>query len=37
MQASITDIKGIRVGCAQDLEALTGCTVILAGEGAVCG
>lgn len=38
MKSSITDVKGITVGCAQDLEALTGCTVILTGpEGAVCG
>ncbi|SHG44501.1 L-aminopeptidase/D-esterase [Thermosyntropha lipolytica DSM 11003] len=35
---SITDVKGITVGSAEDLEALTGCTVILTGpEGAVCG
>lgn len=35
---SITDVKGITVGSVEDLEALTGCTVILAGsEGAVCG
>lgn len=33
----ITDIKGIKVGVAQDLEALTGCTVILTEKGAVCG
>lgn len=38
MANSITDIQGITVGSCEDLEALTGCTVILAGrEGAVCG
>ncbi len=38
MPASITDVNGITVGCAEDLEALTGCTVILTGaEGAVAG
>lgn len=34
---SITDIKGIRVGHAQDMESLTGCTVILPDGGAVAG
>jgi L-aminopeptidase/D-esterase-like protein len=38
---SITDVPGIRVGHADDVEALTGCTVILAesadGPGAVGG
>ena len=34
---SITDINGIEVGCAQNDEAGTGVTVVLAGEGAVCG
>ena len=33
----ITDIPGIRLGNAQDLEAATGCTVILCEEGAVAG
>lgn len=38
MGRSITDVKGITVGCQQDLEALTGCTVVLTGsEGMVCG
>lgn len=38
MANSITDIQGITVGSREDLEALTGCTVILTGrEGAVCG
>jgi L-aminopeptidase/D-esterase-like protein len=34
---SITDIPGIRVGHAQDDEALTGCTAILCEQGAVGG
>jgi L-aminopeptidase/D-esterase-like protein len=34
---SITDIPGLRVGHAQDEEALTGCTVILYEKGAVGG
>jgi len=34
---SITDIPGLRVGNAQDDEALTGCTVILCEKGAVGG
>lgn len=38
MTNSITDIQGITVGSEENLEALTGCTVILTGqEGAVCG
>lgn len=34
---SITDVKGIRVGHYTDEANVTGCTVILANEGAVCG
>lgn len=38
MANSITDIPGITVGSQQNLEALTGCTVIMTGRaGAVCG
>lgn len=37
LQNSITDVPGIRVGHAQNVEALTGCTVILCEEGAVGG
>ncbi len=33
----ITDVSGVRVGQATDLEALTGCTVIRVEAGAVCG
>lgn len=34
---AITDVPGIRVGHAQDEEALTGCTVVLCEAGAVGG
>src|SRR6476619_202387 len=33
----LTDIPGIRVGHATDLDALTGCTAILCDGGAVGG
>jgi len=35
--AAITDVPGITVGHATDLEHLTGCTAVLCGEGAVAG
>ncbi|MBT3322953.1 MAG: P1 family peptidase [Anaerolineae bacterium] len=34
---SITDIPGIEIGHAQDVDALTGCSVILCRKGAVAG
>ena len=34
---TITDVRGIRVGHATDLQGLTGCTVILCDKGAVGG
>lgn len=34
---SLTDIAGIEVGHAHDLEALTGCTVVICRRGAVAG
>ena len=34
---SITDVKGIKVGHYTDETNVTGCTVILAMEGSVCG
>ena len=34
---AITDIPGLRVGHAQDEEALTGCTVVLCEKGAIGG
>ena len=37
LQNSITDVPGIRVGHAQNMEGLTGCTVVLCEEGAVGG
>ncbi len=37
LQNSISDVPGIRVGHAQNMEALTGCTVVLCDEGAVGG
>jgi L-aminopeptidase/D-esterase-like protein len=37
MADSITAIRGIRVGHWTDLEAATGCTVILCEQGAVAG
>ena len=37
MRHAITDVPGILVGQAQDLEALTGCTVAVFPEGAVGG
>ena len=37
LNGAITDVAGIRVGHAQNEEALTGCTVILCPEGAVGG
>jgi len=34
---TITDVPGIKVGHTHDLQALTGCTVVLCEEGAVAG
>ena len=34
---NITDVPGIKVGNVENVEALTGCTIILAEGGAVCG
>jgi L-aminopeptidase/D-esterase-like protein len=37
-EGSITDVAGIKVGHAQNIEARTGCTVVLCdGDGAVAG
>src|SRR5512136_655922 len=36
-QNSITDVPGVLVGQADDVEALTGCTVIICEKGAVGG
>src|SRR5262245_27810064 len=37
MNGTLTDVAGIRVGHAQDLHAITGCTVILCPPGTVGG
>lgn len=37
IQNSITDVEPIKVGHAQDMDALTGCTVILCPRGAIAG
>jgi L-aminopeptidase/D-esterase-like protein len=34
---AITDVRGIRIGHASDVKAMTGCTVVLCEEGAVGG
>ena len=34
---AITDVNGIRVGHASNIQAMTGCTVLLCEEGAVAG
>jgi L-aminopeptidase/D-esterase-like protein len=34
---TITDVPGIKVGHAQDLNAITGCTVVLCEKGAFAG
>lgn len=36
-RSSLTDVPGLRVGHATDARGLTGCTVILCGDGAVPG
>lgn len=36
-QAELADLTAFRFGHAQDLEAATGCTVVIAPQGAVCG
>ena len=35
--SQITEIPGIRIGNAQDMDAATGCTVIICPKGAVAG
>jgi L-aminopeptidase/D-esterase-like protein len=37
LKNSITDVPGIEVGHAQNIQALTGCTVILCRKGATAG
>lgn len=33
----LTDVDGIKLGHSQDYKALTGCSVILIENGAICG
>jgi L-aminopeptidase/D-esterase-like protein len=37
LRNSITDVPGVEVGHAQNIKALTGCTVVLCRKGAVAG
>lgn len=37
LNGTITDVPGIKVGHAQDLDGITGCTVVLCEKGAVAG
>lgn len=34
---NITDVPGVKVGNCEDLQALTGCTVVITEKGASCG
>ena len=36
-EIAVTDIEGIRIGHAEDMDALTGCTVLIAEEGGTAG
>ena len=36
-EISITDIEGIKIGHAQDLDAATGCTVVIGEKGVTAG
>ncbi|MGL5315261.1 MAG: P1 family peptidase [Peptostreptococcaceae bacterium] len=37
MYNNILDVKGLKVGQVEDNDGLTGCTVVICEEGAVCG
>src|SRR4030066_317251 len=37
MPGAVTDVEGVEVGHWTDLEAVTGCTVVLCRQGAVGG
>ncbi|WP_042277239.1 P1 family peptidase [[Clostridium] dakarense] len=37
MYNNILDVKGLKVGQAEDIHGLTGCTVIICENGATCG
>ena len=36
-EIAITEIEGIRIGHAQDLDAVTGCTVLMGRQGMTAG
>jgi L-aminopeptidase/D-esterase-like protein len=37
LNGTITDVPGVKVGHAQDLDAITGCTVVICEKGAIAG
>lgn len=37
MYNSILDVEGLKVGQVEDRDGLTGCTVVICEEGAICG
>lgn len=37
MYNNILDVKGLKVGQAEDIDGLTGCTVVICENGATCG
>lgn len=37
LNGTITDVPGVKVGHAQDFDAVTGCTVVICEKGAVAG
>ena len=37
MYNNLLDVKGLKVGQIEDIDGLTGCTVVICEEGAVCG
>lgn len=37
MYNNILDVEGLKVGQIEDVDALTGCTVVICEEGATCG
>lgn len=37
IHGNITDVPGVKVGNLENAEALTGCTIVVVEEGAVCG
>jgi len=36
MHGNITDVPGVKVGHVENKEAITGCTVIVVENGAIC-